>query len=252
MFFKALSLLLADANLSFIASMKGDIISVTVTPKTKDKNNNLTNTPWTGHGTAEEMDEKFIPELEKALAATSGFFANTVAFVASAKDTESKASKGADTAKTTIAATAPKANAAKEKVTLTAGQKAVVKKGADALAKAKKQTDPDMIAFLKNQTVKQYTDAKMDVESIETLSAQFDGIVPGEVSADKGNAAASGAGELALTPPDDIDENNNEEEDNDEGNGGNEDDDNNEEEIKPEVTKPVSNKAADDDDGDIF
>lgn len=204
MFFSKLLPLLVELNLSFSISAKNDVVSVTIIPKTKDKNTSLTNTPLVMSGSVEEMDEKFIPELQKALAATTGFFSNTAQFVDGAKEKTTESKPVTSTAKITTPA-AEKTTVAKEKVKLTAGQNKVLKNAGEAVEKAKKQADPDMITFLKNQTVKQLEDAKIDTATIDEIKASFDAIVPG---AAKDNTAEAGSEELAPTHPDDlIDEN---------------------------------------------
>jgi PRTRC genetic system protein E len=87
MLFNKLLPLLADVTLSFTVSAKDDKISVTVVPKsTKDSKKAISNTPLAISGTADEMDEQFVDEIEKALGKVVGFMSNADEFVESVKE----------------------------------------------------------------------------------------------------------------------------------------------------------------------
>lgn len=238
MLFQKLSGILAGASLSFILSEKDGVISVTVTPKSKE-GSNLSNSPFSAYGTAEELDEKLADDLAAAMGQALPYLNNAEQFVKDAKAKETKATtkeKPADTSGNTATST--------KVVKLTAGQNKV-KKGVDgSLEKAKTEKDKDVVIFLKNQSVKLYKEAKFSDEDVKALEAAFDAIVKagpveaGEVKKEEKDLfSGTGGGEKGneeLTTPDQIEEDNNPELEDD-----------------PDAGSTEDNPDADDDD-DIF
>jgi PRTRC genetic system protein E len=225
--FKELSELLDSANLSMTLSKKGDKISVTVIPKAKKDNDSLSNTPLIVCGTAEELDEKLVDEIQTAIGANVGYFSNAETVSAAIKE-ESLPNKKEQ--KTTPAAKETPKTEEKKKA-LNATQKKAVEKATASLEKAKKEKDPDMIEFLRKSAVKLMEDAKVPAEDIEAVSKQFKDIKP--AGATQGDAFANSENSEESSEENNEEENDNVEEDNNEenneednsGGGSNADDD---------------------------
>lgn len=232
--FKKLSEILTSTNLSFILSEKNGIISATVIPKSKE-GKDISNTPLSLSGTAEEMDENFADEVGKALGQAMGFLTNADQFVKDAKKKEEDAKKAKEKPQASSSTTTTKPA---EKKTLTADQKKVKKSAETNLEKAKKEKDPEVINFLKNQTVKAYKEAKFDDADIAELEKSFDTIIADGPKSETEKPEVknetdlfSNPGELA--PPDQIEddkdeddgETSNETQDNDDADNDTDDDD---------------------------
>lgn len=182
--FKQLAAFLATMNISMTLSMKADIISVTLVPRSKVKDGEpLNTTPLSISGTAEELDANLITEVTKAFGQSVGFMSNAEEFVASAKKVESDVKEEAkkkadDKASGVVKAAQTKAPA------LTAEQKTAIATGKKNLERAAKEKDADVIEFLRNASVKVYTEAKFDKLTIEKLEQQFEGIVAKKPASD--------------------------------------------------------------------
>lgn len=168
--FTELSKLLDKINLSMTFSKKGDKISVTVLPKAKKDNDNLSNTPLVVCGTAEELDENLLNEIEKGIGSVVGYYSNADVVAAAAKEEKTEEEKV--TSEKTTSKSTTKAGDDKKKPH-TGAQKKVVEKTATILEKAGKEKDPDMVEYLRKQVIKSYQDAKFDQAEIDAIDKQF-------------------------------------------------------------------------------
>jgi PRTRC genetic system protein E len=200
--FKQLEELLTKASFSMTISAKDDSISVTVIPKGKN-GVAISNTPLALSGTADELDEKFVPEIINALGESLGFLTNAAEFKESAKKQEAKAKEAPKAAATTGKA-APAPAATKEKpVELNADQKKAKANADKSLEAAEKAADVDIKVFHKNQTLKAYTAAKMPQSLIDELTEKFDDLIKSKKATGEAETPKSEEKDL-FTPPADA------------------------------------------------
>lgn len=175
--FSELKEVLEGADLSFTMSLKGDKISVSIIPKSKDKEGeSLSNVPLLITGTAEELEEKFVSTIAETLGESVPFLTNAADFKTAAKKQYEDSTKEKTAPKDKQGNKTGSEPVAAKPAVLTADQKKIAVKAKDAVEKARKSKDNEMVNFLKKQTVAEYTKAKFDQESIDAITAEFETI----------------------------------------------------------------------------
>lgn len=91
-FFSEISRFAKDADLKIMISMKGEQMTCTFLPEIK---NGEAIIPFTATGTPDELDEGFIPEMNKAVDKSGGLKVNTEQFASSIEEGKKQAEEGA-------------------------------------------------------------------------------------------------------------------------------------------------------------
>lgn len=172
--FKALEAFLENVNLSLTITRKGDKISVTVLPKSKDKDNKDNNTPLLMTGTADELDENFADTVGKSLGTAIGFITNADQFVKAAEKKEADVKKEAADKVAAKSSTKSTTTKAADKKEYTRSEKEAIEIGKKSLEKAKTTKDPDMVSYLRKSAIKAYDGVALPTDDI---SKEFDSLL---------------------------------------------------------------------------
>lgn len=136
--------ILDTCDVTFQLCKTGQTVSVLATVKVKDNQSGITNTPIVFSGTAEELDEKLLPEFKSVLVSKGNQLSN-IALMSKMidekeKETKEKAEKKSTTAKKAPAKKAePKKEVSKDPPT----KDMFAEKSVDAPVKAKEEPKPE-------------------------------------------------------------------------------------------------------------
>lgn len=135
--------------------------------------------PITLRGSAQQVDDGFKQAIQAVFTDNGELFSN---YKEVAKDVKSKAGSGKTTASTAKETTKDekkeepkKAEVKKEepKVVYNKDQKTALAKGDEAVAKAEKTEDPDMVNYLEKEYTKKYKAAGLGDKEVADLAARF-------------------------------------------------------------------------------
>ena len=93
-FFTEISKYAESADIKLTMSMKDGVMTVSILPELKAGGQKIM--PFTASGTAHELDEGFMPELEKAISTGGGFKTNTEVFAKAVETVNAKIKEDAE------------------------------------------------------------------------------------------------------------------------------------------------------------
>lgn len=249
--FKELKPVLEKANLHIEVSSSGTQISLTIHPRKKNKDEDMSTLPLAVSGTAEEIDKELPGILLKSLAKVVGFTENSEAFEEDLKKTEAEKKKksedakkpGSSSSKTTTPAASgdPAYDAKKASAKEKAGYAAIIKLIKDGPG----HKDPDMISYMKKMAIAKADDMGIYKPSmLKLIKDAFDGGTKDKTDVSSEGMFKDDTGNETVGDAEVIDTEDSDEEVSDDTDADDDTDDAAEEETPPPVTKAPVKIAA--------